>query len=112
MGRTITSGSLETDSRVRLYRAGSVPFDSLLRFKKPSRQPSDSPWQRRFGRPIDPRGQAVIAVAEFIETNPQEVWTFARRWGCSPDDDLQAAIATCVLEHILERHFDVFIARV
>jgi len=60
----------------------------------------------------DPRWQAVIAVAEFIETEPEEVWSFARRWGCSSDDDLRMAIATGVLEHLLEHHFDAFISRV
>jgi hypothetical protein len=54
----------------------------------------------------DPRWQAIIAVGEFVESNPDEVWEFAARWGVHPDDDLQAAIATCVLEHLLEHHFD------
>lgn len=60
----------------------------------------------------DPRWQAVIAVAEFIESDPEAVWSFVVRWGCSEDDDLRMAIATCVLEHLLERHFDHFISRV
>jgi hypothetical protein len=61
---------------------------------------------------IDPRWQAVIAVGEFVETDPQAVWRFVRRWGGSPDEDLRMAIATCVLEHLLEYHFDHFISRV
>ena len=60
----------------------------------------------------DPRWQAVIAVAEFIDSDPEAVWSFILRWGCSEDGDLQAAIATCALEHLLEHHFDAFIARV
>jgi hypothetical protein len=60
----------------------------------------------------DARWQAVIAVADFIETDPEEVWSFILRWGCSEDEDLRAAIATCALEHLLEHHFDRFIARV
>lgn len=60
----------------------------------------------------DPRWQAIIAVAEFIPIDPEEVWLFARKWGAHPDDDLRMAIATCVLEHLLEHHFDAFIARV
>jgi hypothetical protein len=60
----------------------------------------------------DPRWQAVIAVAEFIETDPEPVWSFALRWGCSEDEDLRAAIATCVLEHLLEHHFDRYISKV
>ena len=61
---------------------------------------------------LDPRLQAVIAVGEFIETEPESVWVFIRRWGASPDEDLRTAIATCLLEHLLEHHFDRFIARV
>jgi hypothetical protein len=60
----------------------------------------------------DPRWQAVIAVAEFIQSDPEAVWSFVLRWGCSEDDDLRMAIATCVLEHLLEHHFDRFISRV
>ena len=55
----------------------------------------------------DPRWQAVIAVADFIETDPEEVWAFAKRWGGYPhDEDLRMAIATCILEHLLEYHFE------
>ena len=43
----------------------------------------------------DPRWQAVIAVAEFIETDPEAVWQFALRWGSYDDKDLQTAIGTC-----------------
>ena len=60
----------------------------------------------------DPRWQAVIAVAEFIETDPEAVWQFALRWGSYDDEDLQTAIGTCVLEHLLEHHFDLYISRV
>ena len=61
---------------------------------------------------IDDRWQAIIAVAEFIETEPEAVWSFAKKWGAHPDDDLRMAISTCVLEHLLEHHFDVFISQV
>jgi hypothetical protein len=61
---------------------------------------------------LDPRWQAVIAVAEFIEQDPEAVWTFVARWGQHEDDDLRMAVATCALEHLLEDHFDLFISRV
>jgi len=48
---------------------------------------------------IDPRWQAIVAVGEFIEEEPEAVWSFIVRWGASPDEDLRAAIATCLLEH-------------
>lgn len=60
----------------------------------------------------DPRWQAMIAVGDFVETEPEAVWSFARRWGTSPDDDLRTAVATLLLEHLLDYHFDALIARV
>ena len=59
----------------------------------------------------DPRWQAVIRVADFIETNPEEVWEFAVRWGASSDPDLRMAIATCLMEHLLEQHPNRFTER-
>ena len=61
---------------------------------------------------MDARWQAIIAVSEFVESEPEVVWLFARKWGAHPDDDLRMAISTCVLEHLLEFHFDAFISRV
>lgn len=63
-------------------------------------------------RELDPRWQAIIAVSEFIPTDPEQVWAFASRWGCSEDADLRAAIATCVVEHLLEHHFELLFPRV
>jgi hypothetical protein len=63
-------------------------------------------------REEDPRWQAMISVGDFIEANPDAVWAFAQRWGTSPDDDLRTAVATLLLEHLLEHHFDVMIASV
>jgi len=53
----------------------------------------------------DPRWQAIIEVGEYVDAHPDEVWDFAAQWGCSDDADLRSAIATCVLEHLLEHHF-------
>jgi hypothetical protein len=54
---------------------------------------------------IDKRWQAIIAVGEFVPSHPDETWSFAAKWGRHRSTDLQAAIATCVLEHLLENHF-------
>ena len=64
------------------------------------------------GGKMDARWQAVIAVAKFIETNPQEVWQFIRKWGAYKDDDIRSAIATCLLEHLLEFDFETFFPKV
>jgi hypothetical protein len=45
-------------------------------------------------------------VSEFIQSNPDEVWSFAQRWGAHKDQDIKAAVATCLLEHLLEHHFE------
>lgn len=54
---------------------------------------------------IDPRWQAILCVAEHIQEHPEEVWRFARRWGAHASADLRAAIATLLVEHLLEVHF-------
>jgi len=63
------------------------------------------------GRPApdgrrDPRWQAIIRVGEYTEDYPSEVWNFARKWGAHGNADLRAAIATCLVEHLLEHHFE------
>ena len=60
----------------------------------------------------DPRWQAIIAVGNFVGDEPERVWSFVERWGQHPDEDLRAAIATCLLEHLLEYHFDLIFPRV
>lgn len=57
----------------------------------------------------DPRWQAVIAVGQNLESDSHAVWKFAKKWGCYPDEDLNTAIATCLLEHLLEIKFDRYI---
>ena len=54
----------------------------------------------------------MIAVGDFVETEPEAVWSFARRWASSPDDDLRTAVASVLQEHLLEYHFDALIDRV
>jgi hypothetical protein len=56
----------------------------------------------------DPRWGAIIAVGEFIESEPDAVWGFVRRWGGHPQEDLRDAVATCLLEHLLEHHFAAY----
>jgi hypothetical protein len=60
----------------------------------------------------DPRWQAIIDLAAFLETNPEEIWAFVARWGQSADEDVRGAIATCLLEHLLEHHFELIFPRV
>jgi hypothetical protein len=57
---------------------------------------------------LDPRWQAIIEVGEYIESEPAAVWSFIRRWGSHPQEDLRSAIARCLLEHLLEYHFGAY----
>lgn len=50
--------------------------------------------------------QAAIALGEYCENNPKLIWPLALKWGSCDFEDTRTAIATCVLEHILEYHFD------
>jgi hypothetical protein len=60
----------------------------------------------------DPRWQAIIRVGEFVRTHPDPVWRFAHRWGKHARRDLRNAVATCLLEHLLEHHFELVFPRV
>ena len=68
------------------------------------------------GRPVDvgddPRWQAIIEVGEHITTHPDEVWQFAHHWGSNEQLDLRQAIATCLLEHLLEHHFQYLFPKI
>ncbi len=68
------------------------------------------------GEPVDegedPRWQAIIQVGEYIESAPEAVWNFICTWGGHPQEDLRMAIATCLLEHLLEYHFLIYFPRV
>jgi len=60
----------------------------------------------------DPRWQAIIEVGMFSEQEPEAIWPFVLKWGSNEDEDLRTAIATCLLEHLLEHHFDLIFPRI
>lgn len=60
----------------------------------------------------DPRWQAFIKVGMFAEQEPEAIWPFVLKWGSYSDEDLSAAIATCLLEDLLEYHFDLLFPRI
>lgn len=70
------------------------------------------PGKSAPGEEHDPRWQAIMEIGSFIDSERETVWAFTEKWACHEDDDLQAAIATCLLEHILDAHFDAVIDRV
>jgi hypothetical protein len=68
------------------------------------------------GEPVpgnDPRWQAMLAVQDrFIVSHPEEIWEFVLRWSKHPQTDLRDAVACCLLEHLLENHFELLFPRV
>ncbi len=60
----------------------------------------------------DPRWQAIIKVGEFAKSHPDRVWEFTLCWGSNECADLRAAVATILLEHLLEYHFETTFPRV
>jgi hypothetical protein len=60
----------------------------------------------------DPRWQRIIEIGMHIESDPEPIWEFVARWGSHQDEDLRSAIATCLLEHLLQHHFDLIFPRV
>ena len=54
------------------------------------------------------RWQAIIVVGETVERNPEAVWKVACEHGTSADEDMRDAVATVLLEHLLEHHFDAY----
>jgi len=53
-----------------------------------------------------------MCIADYIETNPEEVWQFVLDWGGHEQEDLRDAVACVLLEHLLEHHFDMIFPRV
>jgi hypothetical protein len=60
----------------------------------------------------DPRWQVILKIGDFVEEEAEAIWPFALKWGSHEDADLRAAIATCLLEHLLGHHFDLIFPRV
>jgi hypothetical protein len=51
-------------------------------------------------------------IGQFVEREPDAIWPFVLRWGSHEDEDLRSAIATLLLEHLLEYHFDLIFPQV
>jgi hypothetical protein len=60
----------------------------------------------------DERWQRIIDIGLYLKEEPEAIWAFVERWGSAGDPDLRDAIATCLLEHLLEHHFELVFPRV
>lgn len=64
-------------------------------------------------RESDPGWQAMLDLQDrFVRSNPDEVWSFVLRWGKHSRKNLRAAVGCCLLEHLLEHHFEILFPRV
>ena len=50
-------------------------------------------------------------VGESIEENPEGVWQVICEFGVTEDEDMRIAVATVLLEHLLEYHFTTYFPR-
>jgi len=61
----------------------------------------------------DPRWQAIMKIEDFVESEAEAIWPFAQKWGSVANEpDLNAAIATLLLERLLQHHFQLIFPRV
>ncbi len=60
----------------------------------------------------DCRWQALIVVGEAIGTSPEMVWEVVTGYGSSSDEDMRTGVATVLLEHLLEEHFESYFPKV
>jgi hypothetical protein len=48
------------------------------------------------------RWQAMIVIGYFIDDHPEDVWEVVERYGQHEDEDMRIAVATVLLEHLLD----------
>ena len=60
----------------------------------------------------DARWAGAIEAGELVLDEPHRAWEIVVKYGSSDDLDLRDAIATCVLEHLLENHFNIYFPKV
>jgi hypothetical protein len=51
---------------------------------------------------------AAAELGEYALDCPEKVWPLVIQFGSSSEEEMRQAIATCVLEHVLEYHFDEY----
>lgn len=54
------------------------------------------------------RWSAAEAAGDLIARRPRAVWNLVVVHGTSANEDVRAAVATCMLEHLLEERFDEY----
>ena len=57
------------------------------------------------------RWQALLVIAEFAEEAPEAVWEIVLKQGSAANAEQRSAVATALLERLLEHHYDAYIDR-
>ena len=57
------------------------------------------------------RWQALLMLGQHAERHPDEIWPSVLKWGTVKNRDIRQGVACCVLEHVLEHHFDPYFDR-
>jgi len=57
------------------------------------------------------RWQALLMFGQHAERHPDEIWPSVLKWGTVQNRDIRQGVACCILEHVLEHHFDPYFDR-
>jgi hypothetical protein len=65
------------------------------------------------GKPgSDVRGQRLIDLCDYLESDPEPLWAFIARWGTHNNEELRQVIGYYLLEHLLSHQFALIFPRV
>ncbi len=70
--------------------------------------------ERDLGSKVeDTRWHAACALSEYCESDgdAELIWPLVVKWGSHENEDVRAAIGVCVLEHILQYHFNKYMGK-
>ena len=54
------------------------------------------------------RWQALLMLGQHAERHPGAIWPSVLKWGTVRNRDIRRGVACCILEHVLEHHFDPY----
>lgn len=73
-------------------------------------------WRKKLGSENEKeRWEAAIELGQHFygeDGSPELVWNTVVEYGCHKSEDVRTAVATCILEHILEDHFVIYFPKV
>ncbi len=55
------------------------------------------------------RWRALVLAGWYIDEFPSKVWPFVVKYGAVPNKDIRMGVACCLLEHVLQYHYDTYL---